>query len=42
MTEFQDETRPGLLILLLGGRPPGMFFLAAHLRPALIALIASA
>jgi hypothetical protein len=30
-----------LLVLLLGGRPPGMFFLAAHLRPALIALIAS-
>ena len=41
MTESQDETRPALLILLLGGRPPGMFFLAAHLRPALIALIAS-
>ena len=35
------EGLPKLLILLLGGRPPGMFFLAAQLRPQQIALIAS-
>ncbi len=36
------ETRKGgVLILLLGGRPPGMFFLAAQLQSAMIALVAS-
>lgn len=41
MSNSTDVTRRELLILLLGGRPPGMFFLAAQLRPTMIALIAS-
>ena len=41
MDGLADASRERLLVLLLGGRPPGMFFLAAQLRPALIALIAS-
>jgi hypothetical protein len=41
MDGLADVSRERLLVLLLGGRPPGMFFLAAQLRPALIALIAS-
>lgn len=36
-----DEPRPKLLVLLLGGRPSGLFFLAAQLQPQQIALIAS-
>jgi hypothetical protein len=35
------EPQSGLLVLLLGGRPPALFFLAAHLQPAVIAVIAS-
>lgn len=41
MDRLTDVAGGKLLVLLLGGRPPGMFFLAAQLRPAMIALIAS-